>query len=81
MRRRLLRLRLHVLRFWAEKENIGSLPVVALGALSSGYFVSMLATNIEQTLQKVASLYRADFGQAKLDSNRTEANPPWLIPL
>ncbi|KAK9059936.1 hypothetical protein SSX86_020640 [Deinandra increscens subsp. villosa] len=36
-----------VIRFWVKKQNLESLPLVALGASSGGYFVSMLASKLK----------------------------------
>nr|GEX82924.1 putative alpha/beta hydrolase fold protein [Tanacetum cinerariifolium] len=36
----------NVLRFWVEREGLGGLSFVALGASSGGYFVSMLASKM-----------------------------------
>ncbi|XP_076905005.1 uncharacterized protein LOC143560622, partial [Bidens hawaiensis] len=35
-----------VIKWWVEKRNLEKLPVVALGASSGGYFVSMLASKM-----------------------------------
>ncbi|KAK1419756.1 hypothetical protein QVD17_29067 [Tagetes erecta] len=36
-----------IIKFWVKKHNLESLPVVALGASSGGYFVSMLASKMK----------------------------------
>ncbi|CAI9296515.1 unnamed protein product [Lactuca saligna] len=36
-----------IIKWWVEKQNLENLPLVALGASSGGYFVSMLATKMK----------------------------------
>ncbi|KVI05235.1 uncharacterized protein LOC112524183 [Cynara cardunculus var. scolymus] len=36
-----------IIKWWVEKENLEKLPLVALGASSGGYFVSMLASKMK----------------------------------
>lgn len=36
----------NIIQWWAQTHNLESLPLVALGASSGGYFVSALATNL-----------------------------------
>ncbi|KAJ6686462.1 SECRETION-REGULATING GUANINE NUCLEOTIDE EXCHANGE FACTOR [Salix purpurea] len=42
----------NIIQWWALTHNLESLPLVALGASSGGYFVSALATNLRQ--QKIS---------------------------
>lgn len=36
-----------IIEFWVKKQNLENLPIVALGASSGGYFVSMLASRMK----------------------------------
>ena len=36
-----------IIRWWVERQKLGQLPLVALGASSGGYFVSVLATEVK----------------------------------
>ncbi|XP_071733130.1 uncharacterized protein [Rutidosis leptorrhynchoides] len=36
-----------IIKFWIKKQNLENLPIVALGASSGGYFVSMLANRMK----------------------------------
>ncbi|VFQ84137.1 unnamed protein product [Cuscuta campestris] len=37
----------YIINWWVSKQNLEDLPLVALGASSGGYFVSLLATDIQ----------------------------------
>ncbi|CAH9099155.1 unnamed protein product [Cuscuta epithymum] len=37
----------HIINSWVSEQNLESIPLVALGASSGGYFVSLLATDIQ----------------------------------
>ncbi|MFS7960202.1 hypothetical protein Hanom_Chr08g00700451 [Helianthus anomalus] len=46
-----------VIKWWVKKQNLEFLPLVALGASSGGYFVSMLASKMRLVLRKTTRLH------------------------
>ncbi|KAI3696117.1 hypothetical protein L1987_79126 [Smallanthus sonchifolius] len=63
-----------ILKFWVKKQNLESLPLVALGASSGGYFVSMLASKMKFS-SIVVMIAEGVFDQIDV----TEHYPPTLF--